>query len=321
MPLSLSARLRPQNSPYGHNNSSMQLFSFPYRWTGTSGHACGLVGRDHDLAASAVPPDRMRRVLMSERMHTAQVVTGFAAGLAGLPVGSYATVLAARIPEGQNVLRPAGRCPRCGSVLTAAEMVPVLSWLWQRGRCAPCGQPYGRRYLAAELITATAFAALGFRIGPSVLLAPLCYLSAVGMALALIDIDYHRLPHALTITSYPVVAALLTLAAPFTVHGWEHLTNSMAGMTGLYLFYAALACAFPGQMGWGDVWLAGLLGLPLGWLGLRALITGTLAALLLAWPAAIRRIAVRRHGKPVSMIPLGPFMLAGALLAILAAGL
>jgi leader peptidase (prepilin peptidase)/N-methyltransferase len=253
-------------------------------------------------------------------MHAAQIVTACAAGLAGLPVGSYATVLAARVPDAQNVLHPAGRCPQCGSTLTAAEMIPVLSWLRQRGRCAACGQPYGRRYLAAELVTAAAFAALGVRVGSSALLAPLCYLAAVGMALALIDIDRHRLPHALTITSYPVVVVLLVLAAPFTAHGWEHLTGSLAGMAGLWLFYAVLAVTLPGQMGWGDVWLAGLLGLPLGWLGPRALIAGTLATFLLAWPTAIRTIAARRRGRQASLIPLGPFMLVGALLAVLVAG-
>lgn len=251
-------------------------------------------------------------------MHAAQVATGLAAGLAGLPAGSYATVLAARIPDRLSVLRPAGRCPRCGSALTAAEMIPVITWLRQRGRCTACGQPYGRRYLAAELITAAAFAALGFRIGPSPLLAPLCYLSVTGMALALIDIDRRRLPHALTITSYPVVAVLLALNVPFTAHGWEHLAGSMAGMTGLWLFYAVLALTMPGQMGWGDVWLAGLLGLPLGWLGMRALIAGTAVGLLLAWPSAARSVAARRRGRPVPpLIPLGPFMLAGTLLAVL----
>jgi leader peptidase (prepilin peptidase) / N-methyltransferase len=266
-------------------------------------------------------PVRPRCVLTSEGMHAAQLVTGLAAGLAGLPVGSYSTVLAARIPDEQSILRPAGRCPRCGTALTTAEMIPVLSWLRQHGRCATCGQPYGRRYLVAELVTAAIFAALGLRVGPSALLAPLCYLSAVGMALSFIDIDHHRLPHALTMPSYPVVAGLLVLAAPFTAHGWEHLAGSLAGMVGLCLFYAILAVAFPGQMGWGDVWLAGLLGLLLGWFGLNALIGGTLLALLLAWPVALRRIAARRRGRQLSMIPLGPFMLSGALVVILVAAL
>lgn len=252
-------------------------------------------------------------------MHAAQVVAGFVAGLAGLPAGSYATVLADRVPGGRNVLRPIGRCPRCGSALAVAEMIPVVSWLRQRGRCAACGQSYGLRYLVAEFVTAAVFAALGFRVGPSVLLAPLCYLSAVGMALALIDIERRRLPHFLTITSYPVVAVLLALDAAVTGHSWEHLAGSLAGMTGLWLFYAVLALAFPGQMGWGDVWLAGLLGLPLGWLGLRALIAGTLAGLLLAWPAAIRTVVARKRGRQAPLIPLGPFMLAGALLAVLLA--
>jgi leader peptidase (prepilin peptidase) / N-methyltransferase len=257
-------------------------------------------------------------VLTSEGMHAAQVVTIAAVGLAGLPVGSYATVLAERVPAAQSVFRPAGRCPLCGSALTAGQMIPVLSWLRQHGRCAACGQQYGSRYLAAELITPGALAALGYRIGPSTLLAPLCYLSVIGVALALIDIEHHRLPYALTLPSYLATGALLVLTAQFTTHGWRHLVGSLAGMAALWLFYAALAFLFPGQMGWGDVWLAGLLGLPLGWFGLSACLDGTLATMLLAWPTALRRISARRHGKPVSPIALGPFMLAGAFLTILA---
>ena len=251
-------------------------------------------------------------------MHTAQAVTAVAAGLAGLPAGSYATVLAKRVPDAQSVLHPAGRCPLCGSVLTAVQMIPVLSWLRQRGRCVACGQPYGPRYLIAELVTPSALAALGYQIGPSIVLAPLCYLSAIGVALALIDIEHHRLPRALTLPSYLATGALLVLAAQFTMHGWRHLIGSLVGMAALWLFYAAPAFLVPGQMGWGDVWLGGLLGLSLGWFGLSACLDGTLAALLLAWPAALRRIAARRHGLPASPIALGPYMLVGAFLAVLA---
>jgi leader peptidase (prepilin peptidase)/N-methyltransferase len=244
-----------------------------------------------------------------------------AMGLAGLPAGSYATVLAGRVPDAQSILRPAGRCPLCGSALAAAQMIPILSWLRQHGRCVACGQPYGGRYLAAKFITSGVLAALGYRIGPSVLLAPLCYLSVIGVALALIDIEHHRLPHALTLPSYLVTSALLVVGAPLTPHGWRHLASSLVGMAALGLFYAALAFLFPGQMGWGDVWLAGLLGLPLGWFGLSACLYGTLAALLLAWPTTLWRIAARRRGKPAAPIALGPFMLAGAFLTVLAAAI
>jgi leader peptidase (prepilin peptidase) / N-methyltransferase len=283
----------------------------------------GLVAGARTMSRQAGLPNRAndrQHVLPSEGMHTAQVVTAVVAGLTGLPAGSFATVLAERVPGAQSVLRPAGRCPLCGSALTAAQMIPVLSWLRQHGRCAACGQPYGSQYLAAEVVAPGVLAALGYRIGPSILLAPLCYLSVIGIALALIDIQHHRLPHALTLPSYLITGVLLVLAAPFTTHGWRHLVGSLAGMAALWLFYAALAFLFPGQMGWGDVWLGGLLGLPLAWFGLSACLLGTLAGLLLAWPVALRRIAARQRGKPAAPIALGPFMLAGALLTILAVG-
>ena len=253
-------------------------------------------------------------------MHAANIVAGVAAAVVGLPAGSYATVLAERVPDGQSALRLSGRCPGCEAALTVGEMIPVVGWLRQSGRCAACGQSFGLRYLAAELITAGTFAAFGLRFGPSLLLAPLCHLAVIGVALALIDIEHQRLPHPLTLPSYPVVVGLLALAAAFTTHGWQHLAGSLLGMTVLWLFYALLARLLPGQLGWGDVWLAGLLGLPLGWFGRSAFLIGALAAWLLPLPVALHKIAARRRGQPVSAIALGPFMLAGALLAILVAG-
>ena len=250
-------------------------------------------------------------------MQVAQAVTGVVAGLSGLPVGSYVTVLADRVPDNQNVLRPLGRCTLCQARLRLADMIPVGSWLRLHGRCPACRKPFGVRYLVAELLTAAVFAALGARLGPSVLLIAMCYLSATGLALALIDIEHQRLPFALTIPSYFAMAALLATAAPYEAGRWRHLAGSLAGMLVLWLFYAALACLLPGQLGWGDVWLAGLLGLGLGWFGTGVLITGALAGWLTAVPTALRRIAARRNGEEAPVIALGPFMVCGAILAIL----
>jgi leader peptidase (prepilin peptidase)/N-methyltransferase len=241
------------------------------------------------------------------------------AAAAGLVIGSWLTTAIARVPHRRSLLRPLAQCLQCGAPLRAADMIPVAGWLRRRGRCRDCGEPFGRWYLAAELITAAAFAALALRLGAHPALPAFCYLAAVGVALAIIDIQHRRLPDALTLTSYPVALVLLGLAALGTSGGARHFTDALIGMAAAGLFYLVQALIYPAGMGWGDVKLSGLIGLYLGWLGAAAVLEGLLAGYLLAALTGIGLLVTRRATRK-SQIPFGPFMIAGALIAILASG-
>jgi leader peptidase (prepilin peptidase)/N-methyltransferase len=241
------------------------------------------------------------------------------AATAGLATGSWLTTVIARLPRRQNLIRPLARCPRCEARLRAADMVPVAGWLRRRGRCRDCVEAFGAWYLAAELITAASFAALALRLGPHPVLPAFCYLAAVGVALAIIDIQHQRLPDALTLTSYPVALVLLGLAALGTAHGARHFADALIGMAAMGLFYLLQALIYPAGLGWGDVKLSGLIGLYLGWLGAAAVVEGLLAGYLLAALAGIALLATRRATRK-SQLPFGPFMLAGALIAIVMSG-
>ena len=247
----------------------------------------------------------------------AEAVTALVAGLAGLVAGSFATTAAARVPGGQNLFRPLGRCPKCGGTLGLADLVPVAAWVRLRGKCRACGQPFGFWYLAAEVITCALFAGLGAGFGPSPALPAFCYLAAVAVALAIIDLNQRRLPDLLTLPSYPVALALLTVAAPFIPNGWSRVIHGLIGMAILGIFYLFLAVVYPAGIGWGDVKLSGVIGLYLGWAGARVFVAGVLAGYLLAAAAGIGLIAAGRATRKTP-IPFGPFILAGALAAILA---
>jgi leader peptidase (prepilin peptidase)/N-methyltransferase len=247
-------------------------------------------------------------------------VSAVAAAGAGLAIGPWLGALIARVPRGQSLLRRAAPCARCGGRLRAADMVPVAGWLRRRGRCRDCREHFGSWYLAAELITPVAFAALALRLGLRPALPAFCYLAAIGVALAIIDIQHRRLPNALTLTSYPVALVLLGLAALGTRGGGHHLADALIGMAAAGLLYLLQALIYPAGMGWGDVKLSGLIGLYLGWFGAEVLLAGLLAGYLLGAVTGIALLVTRRAtGK--SQIPFGPFMLAGALIVILASGL
>jgi leader peptidase (prepilin peptidase)/N-methyltransferase len=141
------------------------------------------------------------------------------------------------------------------------------------------------------------------------------YLAAVGVALAFIDIDVRRLPNVLTLPSYAVGAVLLTAAA-LAEHDPGRMTQALIGMCVLYGVYFTLMLLKPGGMGFGDVKLAGVLGLFLGFLGWGPLAVGAFLAFLLGGIGGLVLMTLGNAGRRTK-IPFGPYMIAGALTAVL----
>ncbi|MCW2667451.1 MAG: peptidase domain protein [Frankiales bacterium] len=238
-----------------------------------------------------------------------------AAGVLGLLIGSFLNVVVARVPVGASVVHPPSRCPSCSAPVRPRDNVPVLSWLLLRARCRQCAAPISARYPLVELGTAVLFAVLALRLGPDAALPAFLYVAAVGLALALIDLDVKRLPDVLTLPSYPVVAALLGLAALAGSDSGD-LLRALLGGAVLFAAYFALCLLHPGGMGFGDVKLAGVLGMVTGWLGWGPWCVGFFAAFLLGGAVGIAVLLTGR-GTRKTAIPFGPFMLVGALLAVL----
>lgn len=194
----------------------------------------------------------------------------------------------------------------------------MVSWLALRGRCRDCGAPIARRYPLVEAVTACLFVLVGLRFGWSAELPAFLYLAALGLSLALIDIDVHRLPDRLVLPAYPVLAVLLTFASG--VHGdWDALGRAGIGGAVLLAVYGSLWLVRPDAMGLGDVKLAGVLGAALAWLGWGPLVVGAFAAFLLGGAYGIVLIASRRGGRR-SRVPFGPWMVLGAALGVVAGG-
>jgi len=200
----------------------------------------------------------------------------------------------------------------CAVIGLLAGRLLVRAWWLPSGT----GSPARRRHRVAELLTAGVFAAVAVRLGADPALPAFLYLAGVGIALALIDLDAHRLPNVLTLPSYPVGVVALAIAAGVRGSATP-LVRGLLGMVALFALYFLLALAHPGGMGFGDVKLAGVLGLYLGWLGWGPWAVGAVAAFLLGGLTGMALMAAGRAG-PKSRIPFGPFMLAGCLLGVLA---
>jgi leader peptidase (prepilin peptidase)/N-methyltransferase len=240
------------------------------------------------------------------------------AGLVGLLVGSFLNVVVARVPEGLSVVTPRSACPACGTPIPPSQNVPVVSWLLLRGRAACCGEPISRQYPLVELVTAAAFAAVTAWQGFSWFLPALLYLAAISVALTVIDLKLLRLPNQIVLPSYVVVAALLGVAAVGEGEYWPLVRAGLASLV-LWGFYFALHLIKPKGMGYGDVKLAGVLGMYFGWLGWGVVAVGTFLGFAVGGVVGIALMAAGRAGRK-TQIPFGPYMIVGAWLGLTVGG-
>lgn len=238
----------------------------------------------------------------------------FVVGLLGLAVGSFLNVVAWRLPRGGSLLRPPSACPSCDHPIRRRDNIPVLSWLLLRGRCRDCSASISVKYPLVEALTGVLFIAVlwGFGLGWEFL--AFAYLAALGVVLTLIDLDVHRLPNSLVLPAYGVLPVLFT-AASIDAGQWWPLGRALIGAAALFALYFVAAVLYPGGMGFGDVKLAGVIGLALAWLGWGPLVIGAFAAFLLGGLAGVLLMALGRAGKK-SGIPFGPWMVAGAAVGV-----
>jgi leader peptidase (prepilin peptidase)/N-methyltransferase len=241
-----------------------------------------------------------------------------AIGVVGLLIGSFLNVVIYRVPREESIVHPGSHCPSCLTPIRGCHNIPLVGWLMLRGRCATCSESISSRYPIVEALTATMFVAVTVRFGFSALLPAYLYLTAIAIALAAIDFDVQRLPDSIVLPSY-VVGVLLLMPAGAATDNWRAAERGLLAMTGLFALYFALAVAYPGGMGFGDVKLAGLIGLYLGWISWGSVVVATFGAFLLGGVAGVALLAARRANRK-SAIPFGPFMLAGAFVALFFAG-
>lgn len=248
-------------------------------------------------------------------MTTAYVTT---AGVLGLLIGSFLNVVIYRVPAGLSLVSPGSACPACAHPVRPVDNVPVLSWLVLRGRCRDCAAPIAVRYPLVELATGLLFALVAWRFGPTPYAGAAAVVAAAGIALVMIDLDHRRLPFG--VTTAMAAGSVAALAIDVGRHGAGPVPTALLA-AGLWLaVYGGIWVATAGRgMGLGDVALAPVLGLVLGWLGWGPALVGLGAGFAIGAVVGVVLVLAGR-ARAGSKVPHGPFLLSGAALGMLAGG-
>ncbi len=210
-----------------------------------------------------------------------------------------------------NLAVPRSACPQCGHQITALENIPLLSWLWLRGRCSACRTPIGVRYPLVELLTALLSAAVAWKWGLSVQTLGALFLVWTLVALAFIDLDTTLLPDSLTLP-------LLWLGLLFNLGGYfaslpDAVIGAIVGYGVLWSVYwlFKLVTGKDG-MGYGDFKLLAAIG---AWLGWQVLPVTLLLSSVVGAAIGIAMIVLVKHDRRMP-IPFGPYLAGGGLVAL-----
>jgi len=241
-----------------------------------------------------------------------------ALGLLGLLIGSFANVAIYRVPAGRSVVTPASACPRCGSRVRPFDNLPVVSWFVLKGRCRDCGDAISARYPAVEALTGLIFAGLGWRFGLSWTSGGEAVLAAGLVVLGFIDLDHMLLPRRVVYLTLTLVGVVFVIGAA-TGSQWHRLAVAAICAVVPWALFFAVNFISPRALGFGDVRLALLIGLGLGWLGAGYAFLGFLFASVLGSVVGLTLIALGKAGRRTP-IPFGTFLAAGAVIAALAGG-
>jgi leader peptidase (prepilin peptidase) / N-methyltransferase len=244
---------------------------------------------------------------------TAVLAVGCA--LLGLYLGLYLNLAIDLVPKRQPIRPPRAGCRNCLESSTAHPRPAVLPWAARGRRCPACGERVPLRYAVVELACAGLFAAAAVRLGVDAALPAYLVFFACLVVVSTIDLEHSIIPNRIVYPTIFVSLPLLALAA--LVKGdFGRLGTALAGAVIAFAVLFVVHLVSPAGMGFGDVRLAFVLGLFLGWLSLGHVVAGLFLGFALGAVVGVGLMLTRLRGRKDS-VPFGPFLAGGAALAVL----
>lgn len=247
----------------------------------------------------------------------------------GLIVGSFLNVCIYRLPRELSIIRPGSACPSCNTPIKPWQNIPLLSYLFLRGRCAHCGEPISIRYPFVELMNGLFYLLVLRHFGFGWHLLFLFAFTSAMLVITFIDLDFQIIPDAVTLPGIVVglIGAAFFLPDPFSVfHLGPHTSvlrlpavgfvNSLVGLfLGGGLFYL-IAVLSRGGMGGGDIKMMAMVGAFMGW---KSVFLTTFLGSLTGSLIGIFLMVAKGKGRKTK-IPFGPFLALGALTTLFLGG-
>lgn len=234
-------------------------------------------------------------------------------GVLGALIGSFLNVCIHRLPRGESIVRPGSRCPGCTTPISPLDNVPILSFLWLRGRCRRCGQRISVRYPAVEALNAVGYLLIWDRYGLTPEAAVYAAFYSALLVVTFIDWDHQIIPNRITLPG--IVIGLFSAATVLAGGFVDALLGAVLGGGLLYAIAVGSELVLKKEgMGLGDVKLLAMIGAFLGWKAvLLTIFVGALAGSVIGLTLIATRI--KQRGDP---IPFGPFLVLGAMAALFA---
>jgi len=244
-----------------------------------------------------------------------EIILAIFFGLLGIVFGSFFNVCIDRLPDRKSLVSPASHCDVCQHPLSLADNIPIISYLWLGGKCRYCGARISSRVLIIELVTGALFTLLYLKYGLTEQFAEIIVYTCILLVLAVIDQEKGLL---LNVIIYPamILALVINIFLPdiiLTTYA-PHLgvlNGLLGGAIGFTILLLPALISRTG-MGWGDVKLAGLLGLMTGFPNVFVAIFG---GVLIGGLWAGSLLLLKKKGRK-DAIPFGPFLAIGGFVAL-----
>lgn len=227
--------------------------------------------------------------------------------LFSLIIGSFLNVCIYRIPRGESIVYPPSHCTKCGTRLKAYDLIPIVSYIINRGKCRYCGEGISPQYPMVEFLNVVLYILLYLRFGFNILFFKYALLSSILIVVAFIDYYYSIIPNKILLFGIIATISLNIL--------YNFPSSFLNGALGLIIgggIFFIIALITKGAMGGGDIKLMGMLGFSLGW---KYIILITFLSFIIGAFISIILIILKIKSRK-DYIPFAPFIFLATVISI-----
>lgn len=229
--------------------------------------------------------------------------------LYGLLIGSFLNVVIYRLPRGENIAFPPSHCGSCGVRIKPQNLIPVLSYLFLKGKCAHCGERISLQYPLVELLNGLLYAMVYLRFGWGAETVIIALMSSVFIVIGMIDLKSQDILDVTLYAGFALATAFLLLQ----YSGKNPVLPYLIAGAGGFMVIALIIFLSRGGMGWGDAWILLLMGMVLG--PVMTVLAFFVTSIIGGITGILLLLLKKKGGKEA--VPFGPFLISGFFVALL----